>query len=61
MSEPTLSELLAAFNDAIISEGIAGAQAETRQILDNLRKKKTTWIGEKENNLRYVLDEYLNS
>lgn len=58
--QPTADELQDAWNKAIQAEGIPGAQAAAYQELLALRNAKTTWFGERENNLRFSLDRYLS-
>ena len=58
-NQPTIEELQNAWTEALSSQDIIGARGETREALIQLRKRKTTWVGEAENNLRFALDNYL--
>ena len=59
MNEPTADELNGLWTSAIECEGIGGASAQTMQELIAARKKKFTWLGERECNLRIALDRYI--
>ena len=59
MGEPTYDDLQTEWNRAIQAEGIPGAHADALQSLQRLRDAKSTWFGERENNLRFALDKYL--
>jgi len=57
--EPNYEDIQKAWTEAIESEEIGGARAESRQKLQVLRNNKYTWIGDKENSLRICIDKYL--
>ena len=57
--QPTNDELHEAWAAAIHAQGIPGAYGEAMQNLRVLRERRTTWFGERENNLRKSLDNYL--
>jgi len=59
MSQPTMTELQIAWTDAIENEDIPTTSLPTLTKLIEIRKKKTTWIGEFENNFRETLDDYI--
>ncbi len=57
--QPTIDDLQLAWTNAISAEGIGGAQSETRAKLQELRNKRTTWLGKSQYDLRLCLDSYL--
>jgi hypothetical protein len=60
MNQPTIQELQTAWTIAIELEGIAGAQSQAKVDLKRIRDRKHTWVGDKENQLRFAIDRYLD-
>lgn len=56
--QPTVEALQSAWTNAISSEDIGGARAETREELKRLRSLKTTWYRD-EYKLAMAIDSYL--
>lgn len=60
LAQPTYDDLMRAWNDAIVCADMGGSRAEALGELRRLRDLKTTWFGERENELRFALDRYLS-
>lgn len=59
-NQPTDEELHQAWTDAINLEGQSAPFSSAIQKLKELRNKRSTWYGEKENELRRSLNDYLD-
>ncbi len=60
-AEPSIDDVVSAWNAAIECEGIGGSRSETMQQLIEIRDKKTTWFGKFENDMRFAIDNYIRA
>lgn len=59
--QPSIDDVMRAWNAAIQCEGIGGARAETMMELIYIRNRKTTWLGKYENDMRFAIDNYIRA
>jgi hypothetical protein len=60
--EPSIEEIKTAFDEAINAScsDCQGWKSESIHNLRTIRNKKTTWVFEEENKLRFAIDRFLN-
>ena len=58
--QPSTAELETALSNLASLQGVRGAQIEARQRLLELRQAKCTWVGKRENDLRFAIDKALS-
>ena len=57
--QPTNEQILIAFENAKLFEGLPAFASETHERLHFVRSMRHTWVGKEENDLRFALDNYL--
>lgn len=60
-TEPSVDDVVRAWNAAIECEGIGGSRSETMRELIEIRNRKTTWFGKYENDTRFAIDNYIRA
>jgi hypothetical protein len=60
VDQPSIKDLMKAFNNCCRTEGVIGAQTEYLVELNNMRELKHTWVGKEENDFRFMCDAYLH-